>query len=576
MTASDPASFPPPRVGPSVAAAMPAALATPQPTVAVDPALLTAPPTGAGEFSPRMPVRASDPPPVPAAPRPVFEEVPVEPDEPLIVGRHFHARRPIPDLGALVFVVLVPLALAVVALLAGLHFQRIVEMFDRGEKPLQSDVIDPVTDLTRYIGAIAIVGIVALCMWSFLVVVNTNRVCHTLTTPWFAVVGWLIAPGLGLVAHKYLDKRLDSGSLIGLTVFLAAIYVPFGTLGGAAKDLGGNAHLARTWYLASVIGGFLLIVGLEGPATGLSSDNPKSSMEIRSFACYLAGIMFVVGSALSFATARNLAALIHHRWLRESDPTGTHHVDPMTVTRSGRKLRRRLTPTLFLRIMVTAGLAVGGTASVIALFQTRAKAFTLTAVYETAHRQQLLDEARMRAAQIGVVALLVHAVYVVWAIVAARNAHRRSLMAPTPWAVVASFLMGPLVAVVGLRLGGPLGAAVLVVGIAMTICGFIVGQLVLGRTVTSLGGQGRIFLGWLVVDFMTGIIAAISVRYSNSRIQVIAFGSVQLMFVAISAAMAWTAMTRLDRTVRDYWTVDTPGRPRDVQPASESLTSSHS
>ena len=142
-----------------------------------------------------------------------------------------------------------------------------------------------------------------------------------------------------------------------------------------------------------------------------------------------------------------------------------------------------------------------------------------------------------------------HAIYVVWAIVAARNAHRRSLMAPTPWAVVAAFLLGPIVMLVGAQVTGPLGAAVFVVGIALAVGGFIVGQLVLGRTVSSSGGQGRIFLAWLIIDYGTAVYGSFIVRYTDTRAQVIAYGIVQIGFVLIGAALAWTAMTRLDRVV---------------------------
>src|SRR4051794_22457216 len=121
MTASDPASFPPPRLGLSVPA-VPPPMAAPRPTLTVDHVLLAASAQpGVDEFAPRMPVRAVDRPAPPAAPRPSLDDDDVkEPEEPPPGGgRHFHARRPIPDLGALIFVVMIPLALAAVAMCAG-------------------------------------------------------------------------------------------------------------------------------------------------------------------------------------------------------------------------------------------------------------------------------------------------------------------------------------------------------------------------------------------------------------------------------------------------------------------------
>jgi hypothetical protein len=586
MTAPDPAAFPPPAERPVPLTPMPL---TPMPMLTVDRNLLATAQAGTGDFTPRithpsgevtgLPARWMPPP----EPEPEPESTEVRP----VSRPHFHARQPIPGIGAAIFVVLVPVALALISALAGLHFQRIVEVYERGETPLRGDVVDPINDLVGYLSVVGAVGIVAGCLWSFLAVMNTNRVCRSLRTPWIAVAGWIAAPALGMLAHEFLDKRLDSGALIGLSVFLAASYLPFGTLGGAAKDLGGSEHLARTWFLASVVGAFLLIVGVGNVSQALNVDDPKGSMEIRSFSCYLAAIMFVAASALALATARNLDALVHHRWLREIDPTGTHQ-DPavMKIKRSGRRLRRRLTPTLFLRIAVTAGIAGVGVFSVISLFDTRGRALGMTDVAEAVERDRLIDQAQTRATSIGIVMLAVHAVYVAWAIVAARNAHRRSLMAPTPWAVVASFLLGPAVMLVGWRVGGPLGAAIFVVGLAMAFGGFLVGQLVLGRTVTALGGQGRIFLGWLLADVAMGIVGAVCIRFTDTRAQLIAFGCVQMLFVAASAILAWTAMTRFDRTVREYHAVSnspTADAQRDrgvgsdkTHVAPDAFTSSHS
>ncbi|HRE00851.1 MAG TPA: hypothetical protein PLV68_06100, partial [Ilumatobacteraceae bacterium] len=91
-----------------------------------------------------------------------------------------------------------------------------------------------------------------MASWSFIVVANVNRVGHSLRSAWFAALGWLLAPGLGLAVHVTIDRYLDSGSLAGITVFLAVLYIPFGTIGGATHDLGGSAHFARTWFSASV------------------------------------------------------------------------------------------------------------------------------------------------------------------------------------------------------------------------------------------------------------------------------------------------------------------------------------
>lgn len=476
-------------------------------------------------------------------------------------------------------VVVTPLLIAGFAAMLGVHFQRQAQIFADGGVPTFGSYVNPIRDIIAYMSVVGIDGLVALSLWSGLVVTNTCRVCRSLRTPWFAAIGWLIAPGLGLIAHLTVDNHFQSGSLIGFAVFLAALYVPFGTLGGVAHDLGGSAHLARTWYLASVVSAFLLIVGMSGSTSGVPTGDPVQTLRIRAFACYLGALMLVASSALVFATGRNLHAMISHRWHKETNPDRMYGGNRLKIKRRGRQLRRRLTPTLFLRVIVTAGIVAVGVASVVAMLALRGRALRLDGPFEYAERASLLDDYRDVAVAIGVVAAAVHAVYVLWAVVAVRNAHRRSILTPTPWAVVAAFLTGPIVCGVGVKIAGPFGAAVLTVGVLMTIGGFIIGQLVLGRTVSALGGQGRIFLGWLLIDVCMGVFTAFVASRSDTRLQVVADGVVQTGFTLVSAAVAWTAMARLDQTIRDYrnsGVLEAVALPAAQPAESPVLTSSHS
>ncbi|MEO7397391.1 MAG: hypothetical protein ABIW84_02400 [Ilumatobacteraceae bacterium] len=468
--------------------------------------------------------------------------------------RTFNVRRPVSDALLRWLVVLVPLALAALAGLLGLAFQEHAESLDAsGISANLGGHLHRVRQLTASMGAIGVVGLVAMALWSALMVANTNRVGYSLRTAWFAAAGWLVAPGLGLAAHLTLDKKLDSGSLVGLTVFLAVLYLPFGTLGGAAHDLGGSQHLARTWFLASVLGAFMLIVGMTGATSALPVDNPDNILKIRAFACYVAALLLISSSALAFTTAHNLNALIDHRWAKDDDPDGAMQ-DPkrMTKRRPARAARQRLTPTLFLRVIVTVGLLGTGLVSVAVMFVSRSRYLRLDAVADRAERQSVVDDHVTTLSMIAAVSVAVHLAYVIWATLAARNAYRRSIMAPTPLAVVSSFLLGPITAGTGFLLNGPFGAAVLVVGLVMTVCGYIVGQLVLGRTVASLGGRGRIFLTWMLVDIGMGVFAAFISANSTNRIQIVVLGVAQTAMALIGASLAWTAMTRLDRTIRAY------------------------
>ncbi len=461
-------------------------------------------------------------------------------------------RQPVSDLVVRSIVVVAPLALGTVAALLGLHFQRESASARRGDPPDLLRYRDPIKTLLASMGVIGVVTLAALAIWSFIVVGNANRVFHSIRAPWFAAAGWLIAPGLGLLANATLDSRLKSGSLVGCTVFLAVLYIPFGTLGGASKDLGDSFHLARMWFLSAGVSAFLVIVGISGATDGLPDSDVANRLRIRSVACYLAALMLAACSALAFATARNLQTYISHKWLSEVDPEGAERLYKARITRSGRLLKRRMTPTLFLRVMVPAGLMAAGGWLTWEVFVKRGRALDLLEIGDAAQSQAVLDQLRTMATRVGVVAVAVHAVFVVWATVASRNAYRRSIMAPTPWAVVASFLGGPVVLAAGIGLGGPFGDAVLAVGIALAVGGFIVGQLVLGRTVSEMNGRGRVFLVWVIADIAAILIGLFVTTHTGGRLQVVIDGVTQGGITVINAMLAWVAMTRLDRTCRSF------------------------
>ena len=461
-------------------------------------------------------------------------------------------RQPVSDLVVRWIVVTAPLALGTVAALLGLHFQRESASARRGDPMDLLRYRDPIKTLVASMGVIGAVTLMALAIWSFIVVGNVKRVFHSIRAPWFAAAGWLIAPGLGLLAHATLDARLHSGSLVGCTVFLAVLYIPFGTLGGASKDLGDSFHLARMWFLSAGVSAFLVIVGISGATRGLPDSDVANRLRIRSVACYLAALMLAACSALAFATARNLHAYISHKWLSEVDPERAEHMQKARVKRAGRLLKRRMTPTLFLRVVVPAGLLLTGGWLAGEVFVKRGRALDLSELGSTAQAQAVLDQLRTAAVRIGIVGIAVHAVLVVWATVASRNAYRRSIMAPTPWAVVASFLGGPIVIAAGIGIGGPLGDAVLAVGIALAVGGFIVGQLVLGRTVSEMGGRGRVFLIWVIVDIGAVLIGLFVSTHTAPRVQLIVDVVAQVGITVINAMLAWVAMSRLDRTCRQY------------------------
>ncbi|HRE00850.1 MAG TPA: hypothetical protein PLV68_06095, partial [Ilumatobacteraceae bacterium] len=92
----------------------------------------------------------------------------------------------------------------------------------------------------------------------------------------------------------------------------------------------------------------------------LPLDDPQHVLRVRAFACYLSAMMLAASAALVSIAASNLQARIAHRWQREIDPVGADN-DPsrLKIARSGRQLRRRFVPTLFLRVLVTAGLKGG-------------------------------------------------------------------------------------------------------------------------------------------------------------------------------------------------------------------------
>lgn len=470
-------------------------------------------------------------------------------DEAVPISRPW-VRQPVSDFIARWLVVLAPLAIGALAALLGWHFQAEAAAVARGDARDLRRYLDPIDELLAYMGTVGAVALAALAIWSYIAVDNASRVHHSLRSAWFAAIGWLIAPGLGLLAHITLDHRLHAGSLIGCTVFLAALYVPFGTLGGAAKDLGDSFHLARMWFLSSVVSAFLLIVGLSGATDGLPDSDIANRLRLRAVACYLAALMLVTCSALALFTARNLNSLISHRWQMEIDPDGAAAAPGrLRITRRGRRLQLRATPTLFLRLLVPTGFAVTGATLAALVFVDRDRA---TRLGDPSAREAAFDQIRSSALRIAVVALAVHGAYIVWATVAARNAHRRSIMAPTPWAPLSSLLAGPIVIAAGVLIGGPFGDAVLAVGIALAGGGFIVGQLVLGRIVAALGGRGRIFLVWIFVEIASLAVGAFVSVHTAGHAQLLVDGTVQSVVTIVNVALAWAAMSRLDRTTRAF------------------------
>ena len=63
--------------------------------------------------------------------------------------------------------------------------------------PERVDFVEPIKELIRGMGVVGAFGLVILSIWSLIIVTNTNRVCRSLRTPWFAALGWLLAPAIG-------------------------------------------------------------------------------------------------------------------------------------------------------------------------------------------------------------------------------------------------------------------------------------------------------------------------------------------------------------------------------------------
>ena len=179
-------------------------------------------------------------------------------------SRAFTARRPLPELAqrwaALSGLVLI----GILAVILGLFFQRHSEMYRAGR------VADPVAfrlDVDRLLvyGEVALAFTwAALMLWSATAVANVGRVCRSLRSVWLAVAGWLLLAVGTLVVHVWLDSALKSGMVLAGATFLALLYVPDGTIGGAAQDVGGSAYLARVWYLLVLLATMLLWAALIG------------------------------------------------------------------------------------------------------------------------------------------------------------------------------------------------------------------------------------------------------------------------------------------------------------------------
>ena len=464
-------------------------------------------------------------------------------------GRGFAARAPMPELAQrwLAFASLV--LLGILAVVFGFLFKHNFDLYERGDPPIPGVFRGQVIDRLVYGQVALVVAMAALAIWSGVAVANARRVFYSLRSVPAAVGGWLFVPVAAFGAHQWLDSTLESGWIITIVASLLFMYIPHGTIGGTAKDLGGSAYLARVWYVLALLAALLMWGALAGTSSGLPTSDPQMAMRLKAYLCFVAGLLLFASAATFYAAAQQIAVLTNHKWADALAPRNATRtpIGSVEVTRSADFVTKPPLPTHALRVVVWCGLFVFNTAAVAATFDLRRRAILADMHDGTVAAHTLLVSATQMFDRIVVLGIATHVMYVAWAIAAATNARRRTLLAPSPRVTAASFVGGTVLFAFVSRDHNTFAAAMMVGAIGVVCIGFVVGQLMLGRASVALGGSGRIFLMWLIAEFGLCSTMAYVSRVARVDAELLTIGGVLAGFAVLSSVLGWLAMDRLDR-----------------------------
>ncbi len=489
-------------------------------------------------------------------------------------SRTFTARAPLPNLVQrwLAFAALA--SLGVVAVVFGFFFKHTFDLYDRGVPPLSASYRQDVDRYLVYGQVVLIAAMVTLSIWTAFAVSNAQRVFHSLRSMWFGIGGWFLIPITAYATHQFIDRPMHSGWVITGVVTLAIMYVPHGTIGGTAKDLGGSAYFARVWYVLALLAAILMWAALAGTSQGLPTSDPESAMKVKAFLCFVSALLLFAGAASYFATAQLIGELTHHKWVEATSPKGANGTPAgaVSVTRSADYVPKAPIPTHALRAIVWCGFFVLNIAAISATFDIRRRAIRAEVRDGTAAAQKLLSSATQTFNHVIVLAIVVHVMYVVWGIVAAVNARRRTLLAVSPWGVAAAFASGTVLLLFTSTEDSTFATTMFGIVVGVIYIGFIIGQLLLGRSAVALGSSGRFFLSWLIVEFGLGSCIAYVSRVARDDMQLLTFGGVLTGFAVASTMLAWFAMTRFDHSCVPETDVALRA---DHRLFSRTLTSSH-
>jgi hypothetical protein len=463
-------------------------------------------------------------------------------------SRGFVARVPLPNMVQRWFAFASLALLGVVAVEFGFFFKHTFDLYDHAEPPLSANYRHDVGHLLAFGQVALVVAMVALSLWTAFAVKNAQRVFHSLRSMWFGVGGWVLIPVIAYGAHRWLDQTMRSGWVITGVVSLAVMYVPHGTIGGTAKDLGGSSYFARVWYILMLLAGILMWAALAGTSHGMPGTDPQSAMKVKAFLCFVSALLLFAAAASYYATAQHINELTHHKWVDATTPKGVLKVAPgaVAVTRPADYVPKPPIPTHALRAVVWCGFFVLNIAAVATTFGVRRRAIRAEVRDGTAAAHKLLVSATNSFNHVIVIAVVVHVMYMAWGIAAAVNARRRTLMAPNPWGVAAAFLGGAVFLLFTSTEHSTFATTMLAIVVGVNYVGFIIGQLLLGRSAVALGGSGRLFLSWLIAEFGIGSCIAYLSRVARDDAQLVTFGGVLAGFAVASSVIAWLAMTRLD------------------------------
>jgi hypothetical protein len=170
-------------------------------------------------------------------------------------------------------------------------------------------------------GVVAAGAVITTVLWSFIAVRNASTACRNGRSGSTAVVAWGVVP-LVVLALCSLRGGSGMGPTVVLAVQAAAIFLPFATIGVAARRVGGRMAPFVRWYVALTLT-FLVHEAFTG---SFNLADPKPSHDLGRAAALMIGSALALGlmvlmaadAAKSMEAATEQKMQTHRDWRGEA------------------------------------------------------------------------------------------------------------------------------------------------------------------------------------------------------------------------------------------------------------------